>query len=63
MLLDTYAPPKRIDKHKLKFNSKACITLGLLKSISVKNKLPTDFINKKGLMLIKEEFQTNCKKI
>ena len=36
MLLDTYAPLKRINKYKLKFNSKPWITLGLQKSISVK---------------------------
>ena len=37
-LLDTYAPLKRIDKYKLRFNSKPWITLHLQKSISVKNK-------------------------
>ena len=36
MLLDTYTPLKRINKHKLKFKSKPWITLGLQKSISVK---------------------------
>ena len=36
MFLDTYAPLKRINKYKLKFNSKPWITLGLQKSISVK---------------------------
>ena len=49
MLLDTYAPLKKINKYKLKFKSKAWITLGLQKSISVKNKLLTNFINKKTL--------------
>ena len=39
MLLDTFAPLKRINKYKLKFKSKPWITLGLQKSISVKNKL------------------------
>ena len=39
MLLDTYAPLKRINKYKIKFKSKPWITLGLQKSISVKNKL------------------------
>ena len=39
MLLDTYAPLKRVKKCKLKFKSKPWITLGLQKSISVKNKL------------------------
>ena len=38
MLLDTYAPLKKIDKYKMKFKSKPYITLGLQKSISVKNK-------------------------
>ena len=41
MLLDTYAPLKRINKYKLKFKSKPWITLGLQKSISVKNTLYT----------------------
>ena len=36
MLLDTYAPLKRINKYKLKFKSKPWITIGLQKSISVK---------------------------
>ena len=61
MLLDTYAPLKRINKYKLKFKSKPWITLGLQKSISVKNKLLTNFINKKDPIL-KEEFHTNYKK-
>ena len=38
MLSDTYAPLKRINEYKLKFKSKAWITLGLRKSVSVKNK-------------------------
>ena len=45
MLLDTYAPLKRIHKYKLKFKSKPWITLGLQNSISVKNKVLTNFIN------------------
>ena len=61
MLLDTYAPLKRINKYKLKFKSKPWITLGLQKSISVKNKLLTNFINKKDPIL-KEEFHANYKK-
>ena len=61
MLLDTYAPLKRINKYKLKFKSKPWITLGLQKSISVKNKLLKNFINKKDPIL-KEEFHTNYKK-
>ena len=51
MLLDTYAPLKRINKYKLKFKSKPWITLGLQKSISVKNKLFVNFINKKDPIL------------
>ena len=61
MLLDTYAPLKRINKYKLKFKSKPWITLGLQKLISVKNKLFVNFINKKDPIL-KEEFHTNYKK-
>ena len=62
MLLDTYAPLKKIyNKYKLKFKAKTWITLGLQKSISVKNKLLTNFINKKDPIL-KEEFHTNYKK-
>ena len=62
MLLDTYTTLRKIDKYKLKFDSKAWITLGLQKSISVKNKLITNFINKKDPIL-KEELHTNYKKI
>ena len=62
MLLDTYAPLKRINKYKLKFKSKPWITLGLQKSIFVKNKLLTNFINKKDPIL-KEEFHSNYKNI
>ena len=61
MLLDTYATLKRINKYELKFKSKPWITLGLQKSISVKNKLLTNFINKKDPVL-KEEFHTKYKK-
>ena len=61
MLLDTYAPLKRVNKYKMKFKSKPWITLGLQKSISVKNKLLTNFINKKDPIL-KEEFHTKYKK-
>ena len=61
MLLDTYAPRKRINKYKMKFKSKPWITLGLQKSISVKNKLLKNFIKKKDPIL-KEEFRTNYKK-
>ena len=60
MLLDTYAPLKRINKYKLKFKSKPWITLGLQKSISVKNKLLTNYINKRDPIL-KQEFHTKYK--
>ena len=60
MLLDTYAAPKKINKYKLKFKCKPWINLDLLKSITVKNKLLTNFINKKDPIL-KEEFHTNYK--
>ena len=61
MFLDTYASLKKINKYKLKFKSKPWITLGLQKSISVKNKLLANFINKKDTIL-KEEFHANYKK-
>ena len=61
MLLDTYAPLKPINKYKLKFNSKPWITLSLQKSISLKNKLLVNFINRKDPIL-KERFYTNYKK-
>ena len=47
--------------YKLKFKSRPRISLDLQKSISVKNKLLTNFINKKDPIL-KEEFDTNYKK-
>ena len=61
MLLDTYAPRKKINKYSLKFKSKPWITLALQKSISVKNKLLGNFMKKKDPIL-KEEFHTNYKK-
>ena len=61
MLIDTYPSLKKIIKCKLKVKSKPWITLGLQKSISVKNKLLTNLINKKSPIL-KEEFHTNYKK-
>ena len=57
MLLDTYAPLKRINKYKWKFKSQPWITLALQKSITVKNKLLKNSINKKDPIL-KEEFHT-----
>ena len=61
MLLDTYAPHRKINKYKMKFKCKPWITLRLQKSISVKNILLKNFINKKDPIL-KEEFHTNYKK-
>ena len=58
MLSDIYAPLKIIKKYKLKFKAKPSVTLGLQKSISVKNKLLKHFINNKDPIL-KEEFQKN----
>ena len=60
ILLDTYAPLKRINKCKLKFKSKPWLTLGLQKSISVKNKLLTNYINKR-YPILKEELHTQYK--
>ena len=60
MVLDTYAPLKRMKKYKLKFQSKPWITLGLQKSISVKKKLLTNYINKRDPIL-KEKFHTKYK--
>ena len=51
ILLVIYAAPKRINKYTLKFKSKPWITLCLQKSISVKNKLLTNYINKKDPLL------------
>ena len=60
MLLNTYVPLKRTHGCKLKFKSKPSITLGLQKSVSVKNKLLTNFINKK-VPILKEKSQNNYK--
>ena len=61
MLLDTYAPLKKNNKYKLKFKPKPWTTLDLQQSISAKNKLLKNFINKKDPIL-KEDFHTNYKK-
>ena len=53
MLLHTYAPIKIINKYKLNFKSERWITLHLQKSISVRNKLLVNFINKKDPILKK----------
>ena len=46
LLVDNFAPFKKISKYKLKFKWKPWIAPGLQKSISVKNKFPSDFIKK-----------------
>ena len=48
-ILDKHAPLKRLSKYKLKFKTKPWITMALQKSISIKNKLFSDYINKKDL--------------
>ena len=50
-ILDDYAPLKNLSKYKLKFKTKSRITTALQKSITIKNKLFSDFINKKDLTL------------
>ena len=52
---------KRLKIYRLKFKFKPWITLGFQKAIPVKNKLRTNFINKKDPIL-KEECHTNYKK-
>ena len=61
MLLDTYAPLKKINKYKFKFTLKPWITLGLQNSICVKNEFLTNLVNKK-VSILKEEFHTKYKK-
>ena len=58
MLSDNYAPLKRINKHKLKLNSKPWITLDLQKSISVKNK-----IIREATLYLKRNFTITTKKL
>ena len=48
-IIDKLAPLKKLSKYKLKFKTKPWITTTLQKSISIKNKLFSDFINKKNL--------------
>ena len=48
-ILDEHTPSKRLSKYELKFKTKPWITLALQKSISIKNKLFSDHINKKYL--------------
>ena len=49
MLLDTYAPLKRINKYNMKFKSNPWKTLGLQKSMSMKNKLLKNSLIRKTL--------------
>ena len=58
MLSDNYAPLKRINKYKLKLNSKPWITLDLQKSISVKNK-----IIREATLYLKRNFTITTKKL
>ena len=51
ILLDTYASLEIIDKYKSRFNYKPWKTLGLQKSISIKNKVLTKFISTKDPLL------------
>ena len=48
-ILDKHAPLKKLSKYKLKFKTKPWITMALQKSISIKNKLLSDYIDKKDL--------------
>ena len=59
MLSDTYPPHKRIINTN--WNLSLWMTLGLQLSVSIKNKLLTNFINKKD-PLLKQEFHTKYKK-
>ena len=52
-------PLKRINKYNFKFTPKPWITLGLQKSIYVKNKLLTNFINKKEPILKEQKRNFN----
>ena len=54
-LLDNFAPYEKTNKYKLKFKPKPWMTPGLQKSVSVKNKLLSDFI-KKSMPLLKLNF-------
>ena len=46
-VLNKYAPLKKVNKYKLRFEKKPWITSGIQKSIYIKNKLLKKFINKK----------------
>ena len=60
-LLHKYSPVKKISRYRLKLKTKPWITLGIQKSISLKNKLLKRFINKKDPQ-IKAEFHEKHKK-
>ena len=60
LIIDKYLPLKKLTKLKLKFKTKPWITPGLLKSISIKNKLLTKFIKLKEPTL-KNEAHTKHK--
>ena len=59
-ILDKHATSKRLSKYKLKFKTKLWITMALQKSISIKNKLLSDYIDKKTF-LRKLNFTLNIK--
>ena len=59
-ILDLYAPLKKISKQKLKFRNKPWITLGLQKSVSIKNHLLTKYVKLKDVTL-KNEAQIEYK--
>ena len=50
-ILNKHAPSKRLSKYKLKFKTKPWIAMALQKSISIKKKLFSDYINKKELYI------------
>ena len=63
MLLDTYAPLKRVTKYNLKFKSKPWLMLGLQKPVSAKkNYFQVSLLRSKDPIL-KEECHTNYKNI
>ena len=53
-ILDTYAPQKKISKQKPKFKNKPWITLGLQKSMLIKNNLFIKYIKLKNVTLKKK---------
>ena len=54
-LLNNFAPFKKTSKYKLKSKSEPWITPDLQKSVSVKNKVLSDFIDKR-ILLVKQNF-------